>query len=171
MATLVALVPLLLLSYFSVAAASKTVNRQVRSALETSSQSSALLLNGELISLQKIVESYARRPGLRATLGVKGLGSTTESLGFQLKEVTRAYPGITVAFAATPTGRLLGIYPATPAIIGKNYQFRDWYKGVMRTNKTYISSLYRTQATGHGFVVAVATPVRDRQGHRCLPDR
>lgn len=56
-------------------------------------------------------------------------------------------------------GRTVAIYPDQSALIGKDFSFRDWFKGVSRTGKTYVSEGYRSASRGHPFVVAVATPV------------
>ena len=53
------------------------------------------------------------------------------------------------------------IYPAQPELIGKDFSFRDWFQGASRTGRPYVSSAYRSAASGHPLVVGVAAPVLD----------
>ncbi len=52
--------------------------------------------------------------------------------------------------------------PPTPSIVGKDFSFRDWYRGVTRTGGPYVSEAYQTQATNYANVVGVAALVRAR---------
>lgn len=65
------------------------------------------------------------------------------------------------AFVSDLRGRLVVFYPAQPELIGQNFSFRDWFKGVSATGRPYVSSGYRSARAGHPLVVAVATPVFD----------
>jgi diguanylate cyclase (GGDEF)-like protein/PAS domain S-box-containing protein len=68
------------------------------------------------------------------------------------------------AFVTDISGRIVALHPSQPALIGQDFAFRDWFKGVTRTGKPYVSEAYRTAATGHPLVVAVAAPVRGVSG-------
>ncbi len=48
-----------------------------------------------------------------------------------------------------------------PAAIGKDYSFRDYFQGALRTGRTYISAPFIGQSRLH-LLVAVAAPIRDR---------
>ncbi|RYV52810.1 diguanylate cyclase domain-containing protein [Pengzhenrongella frigida] len=65
------------------------------------------------------------------------------------------------AFVSDAQGRLLLIYPAQPELIGQDFAFRDWYHGMSGTAAPYVSTAYRTAASGNPLVVAVAAPVLD----------
>ncbi|MEO6142926.1 MAG: EAL domain-containing protein [Dermatophilaceae bacterium] len=67
-----------------------------------------------------------------------------------------------VAFVADLGGRNLVIYPAQPELLGADFSFRDWFQGVSRTGRPYVSEAYRSAATGHPLVVGVSAPVLDR---------
>ena len=58
----------------------------------------------------------------------------------------------------------MGISPQTDSIIGKDFSFRDWYKGVTASGRTYVSEAFVGQAAGEPLVIAVATIVRDADG-------
>jgi diguanylate cyclase (GGDEF)-like protein/PAS domain S-box-containing protein len=65
------------------------------------------------------------------------------------------------AFVTDTRGRIVACYPLQPDLIGQDFSFRDWFKGVSRTGRPYVSEAYRTAATGHPLVVGVAAPVFD----------
>ena len=58
-------------------------------------------------------------------------------------------------------GRSVAIYPAQPELLGKDFSFRDWFQGVSKTGRPYVSAAYSSAATGHPLVVGVASPVLD----------
>ncbi|MGB8651453.1 MAG: EAL domain-containing protein [Mycobacteriales bacterium] len=59
-------------------------------------------------------------------------------------------------------GHLVARYPAQPTMIGQDLSYRDWFKGVSRTGRMYVSESYRSTAPGSPLAVAVAAPVMDR---------
>ena len=63
------------------------------------------------------------------------------------------------AFTADTRGRTVAFYPSQTDIIGQSFSFRDWFKGVSRTDRPYVSAGYRSAATGRPSVVAIAAPV------------
>jgi PAS domain S-box-containing protein len=156
---LLSVVPLALLAYSSVHLASGAVRREVETRLSSNAALSATAILEEMDGLGELVESYAQRPAL-----IDGLTRPGQDVGDdlvpQLTELRLARPGIATAFLAAPDGTLLEIVPATPSIIGNDFSFRDWYRGVTSTGLTYLSEAYQSQATGHPTVVATATLVR-----------
>ncbi len=56
------------------------------------------------------------------------------------------------------------IYPPHPSVVGRNFAFRDWYKGVSRLHQPYISEVYRSAVPPEDLVVAVSVPIEDEQG-------
>ncbi|RYY46401.1 MAG: EAL domain-containing protein [Actinomycetales bacterium] len=72
------------------------------------------------------------------------------------------------AFVVDLTGASRATHPAQDELIGRTFAFRDWYRGVSRSMEPYVSSGYRSAATGRPYVVAVAAPVvsgRDTIGY------
>jgi len=75
------------------------------------------------------------------------------------------YPGeFRRSLLARLDGRLVDIVPPTPSIVGKDFSFRDWYRGVTRSGGPYVSAAYQTQARNHANVVGVAAVVRALSG-------
>ena len=65
-------------------------------------------------------------------------------------------------FVADTRGRIVAIYPAQPELIGKDFSFRDWFQGVARTGRPYVSAAYGSAVNGHPTVVGVVSPVLER---------
>src|SRR3970282_870053 len=57
-----------------------------------------------------------------------------------------------------------GIYPPEAGVVGQNFAFRDWYRGVSREWKPYVSEVYQTAVAPNPLVVAVAVPLKDETG-------
>ncbi len=61
-------------------------------------------------------------------------------------------------------GTLTAAVPDVPEVTGHNFAYRDWYRGVARDWRPYVSEVYRRAAAPRLNVFAVAIPIRsDRQ--------
>ena len=136
---LVSMVPLALLTWFGVSLSTKAVRSQAEARVRDTATSSAVAVGQEMDSLAELVRSYAQRPTLIAAMRQPSTPHNHRILGFHLAELQQARRGIAIAFVAQPDGRLLDIVPATPAIVGKDFSFRDWYHGVTTTGRPYVS--------------------------------
>ena len=156
------LLPLALLAAVSVRNGGSAVRDKARDSVRLSARMSALYIQSELEGLAEVDSSFARRPTVIAALRRGPLsGSDRRYVGLALRQLMSVRPGIGTAFLADADGRLIDIVPATPSIVGDDFSYRDWYKGVTRTGRTYVSEAYRSAVTGHPLVVAVAAPVFD----------
>lgn len=157
------LVPLVLLALVAVGTGGSAVKENVRDSLVLSSRLSALYVQSELTGLGEVAQSFADRPTLVKVIKREQRGRRSASdaafVRLTLTQLRAVRPGIGVAFLADANGKLVDIVPETPSIVGKDFRFRDWYKGVTRTGRVYISESYESQATGRPQVVAVAAPV------------
>jgi signal transduction histidine kinase/DNA-binding response OmpR family regulator len=151
------LLPLALLTYFAITLSSDAVGQEVETRLQATASLSSSVVNQELTGLSDLVESYASRPSLVQTVEA----GDEERVVHHLRELRAARSGIYTTFLAKPDGTLVEIVPRTPSIVGKNFAFRDWHRGVTSTRRPYVSELYRTQAAGHPLVVAAAVLIRD----------
>ncbi len=61
-------------------------------------------------------------------------------------------------------GTMRAISPSHPDSLGKNFAYRDWYKGVARHWQPYVSEAYRSAIPPYASVMAIAVPVRDDDG-------
>jgi signal transduction histidine kinase/DNA-binding response OmpR family regulator len=156
---LLSALPLALLTYLSLSLSTDAVRREIETRMRSTAALSAEGVRQELHGLTDLVESYAARPTLSSALADPGR-SEPSAFRAHLRDLQQARRGIAVTFLARPDGRLIDIVPPTPSIVGDDFSFRDWYKGVTRTGRTYVSEAYRTQAAGRKLVTAAATLVR-----------
>ncbi len=61
-------------------------------------------------------------------------------------------------------GTLRAIYPSDPAVLDHNFAFQDWYKGISREWKPYVSEVYQPAVTPQLLVADLAVPVKDSYG-------
>ena len=162
---LLGLLPLALLIYYSISVSSTTVRGEVKARIRAAATVSAELVQQEMSGVKTLVDSYASRPFLVEALSPPGGGPPDQkAIRTQIEELRVARPGISVTFLTTPSGRLIDIAPSTPSIVGSDFSFRDWYKGVTRTDRPYVSEVYRSAATGHPSVSGVAAPIFSPSG-------
>jgi signal transduction histidine kinase/DNA-binding response OmpR family regulator len=158
---LVSLVPVGLLAYASTALSDRAVREEVRARLRSTAAVSSAFLEKDLQSLAELVHSYAGRPYLVAALGDGDPASYDhDAVNLQLAQLTEARSGLAGAFVTHVDGRLTNVVPPTPEIVGKDFSFRDWYRGVTATGRPYVSEAYRTAIVGSPLVVAAASYVR-----------
>jgi PAS domain S-box-containing protein len=159
------LLPLALLIYYSISVSSATVRREVKARIRAATTVSAELVEQEMRGVATLVDSYAGRPLLiEALTPTDGRPIDRGEIATHIKELRTARPGISVTFLADPAGKLIDIAPSTPSIVGQDFSFRDWYKGVTRTGRPYVSELYRSAAAGRPWVTAIAAPVTSESG-------
>ena len=160
--TAVCLLPLVLLTFVTQRFTEDAVDTEVRSRLRTTAQVSASSVQSEMTTLAELVESYATRPLLvRAMAGGEAARFDRAAVGFVLDELRSSRPGIAVDFVTDPAGYLSDIRPSTASIVGTRFDHRDWYRGVQRSGRPYVSEAYQTAATGNQIVVTAAAQVRD----------
>lgn len=161
----ITVVPLGLLGALTFHLARQAIRAEVEARAKSNAAVTSALIQQYMTGLGSIVQSFAQRPALIQALGGGHEPAfDRDQISFHLQELTKASEGIGLAFLAETDGDLVEVVPATPSIIGKNYAFRDWYKGLKASGQTYISEAYQTEATGEALVVAAASYVRPVPG-------
>jgi signal transduction histidine kinase/DNA-binding response OmpR family regulator len=157
---LLTLLPLLLLAGLSERMAGRAVRKDVEAHIATTASVSAGFVQQHLQGLAEVVASYAGRTRL-----VEAIGSGDEAvIAATLQELQNARPGMQGAFITAPDGRLTHVVPPTPEIVGRDFSFRDWYRGLQDGEGPYVSEAYKTAIAGNPLVVAAADFVRATDG-------
>jgi signal transduction histidine kinase len=78
-----------------------------------------------------------------------------------LRRVPEDFAFFDRVFITDVHGTLMADVPELPGVVGTNFAHRDWFKGVSRDWKPYISDLYRRTAAPKRNVIAVSVPIRD----------
>ena len=112
---------------------------------------------------QRTVAVFATAPRIVGALATPTAGAL-EGAQAALSTLARS-KNAPYAVLSDPDGRNVAVYPAQPALIGKNFSFRDWFQGAKRTGRPYVSEAFRSAAEGKPLVVGVSAPVTD-QGRR-----
>jgi PAS domain S-box-containing protein len=83
---------------------------------------------------------------------------------WHLKDASSLRPDFAFLGMFDLDGTMRATYPPLPEKLNQNLASRDWYKGVTREWKPYVSEVYQTAILPHSLVVAVAVPVKDNLG-------
>lgn len=130
--------------------------------LTQSSQSGKLIgkvLNGRLSENRAFIQSLALRSDLLAAWQQKRC-SEIDKLLQPVEALRRDFSLIAIV---DPHGTATCSIPADDAGSHQSYASRDWYKGVTREWKPYVSGAYPA-ADKSGYVVSIAVPLRDSSG-------
>ncbi|MCX5810280.1 MAG: PAS domain S-box protein [Proteobacteria bacterium] len=126
--------------------------------------STANLLSSLMYEHQKaatsILESYARRPLFIDAAKKKDFNHVI----FHMKSLCEHRTEIDAPFIADKSGTVWANYPVSKESYGKNLAYRDWYKGVSRDWRPYISTVFRLIVLEKNLAVAIAVPVFDKKG-------
>lgn len=157
---LAALLPIVLLSVYSLRIASQSM----RDFVETSNQSATINIS------QLLTQEFTRTVGLAdAIASVPGTIDAVKrrddiALRARLKAVVLAYPEIDRVFITDRKGVLWADFPQTPGTFGRSHAQSDWYLGLAGRWKPYISGVYLRSHDDSQPVYAVATPIFDEVG-------
>ncbi len=160
--SLLFLVPLLAATYWMHAQAEHELESGELERDSLRARTLAALVEREFLSTQKVLVSIAARPSVRQAWAKR---DPTE-LEKHLRETLELEPTLLFASVYEPDGTLRVIYPHD-RIVGQNFAYRDWYRGVTANWRPYVSEVYRTAAYSNPLVVAVAVPIYDDQNKPC----
>ena len=119
-----------------------------------------IALKERLDSVVEVGLSLASRVQFRALIQE---GKWDEAVQI-LKKVTNDLPYISRIFLSDVQGTEMAAVPELSGAVGKNFAFRDWYKGVTHQWKPYISEVYKRAAEPRYNVTAVAVPIKTDDG-------
>jgi len=75
-------------------------------------------------------------------------------------DVPKDFPFIETVFLSDPAGTLMANVPELADTVGTNRAYRDWYRGVSRDWKPYLSEVYQRLATPRTNIITIALPIR-----------
>ncbi len=107
--------------------------------------------------------AYAARPKV-----IEGLQrGDKQELDRHLQNLIENDSNIERAFITSPTGIQLAAYPEDLATLGKDFSQRDWYQGVAKGWRPYVSEFYLRAAKPPRYLFAIAVPVKAEGGTVC----
>jgi len=158
----------LLLMVLPIALFANYVGRVLRSHAETQAAAeseqiarvSDALVTNEFRESTTFLQSIASRETFRRALKRQDFRTIEDRLA-QIKALQPDFASISLFNA---DGTLEASYPATPELIHQSSAYLDWYKGVSRQRKPYVSEVYQTVFPPYQQVVAGAVPITDDAG-------
>jgi signal transduction histidine kinase len=118
-----------------------------------------------ILRINSNLPQIASRPN--ASLIVKSLNGVPQNAEvdkrFVAQTIMEEYPNFDTVSFLLPNGDLYLVEPfeSQKNVTLKNFAFRDYYKGVIATDKPYLSQIIKSNATGHT-IAAIAIPVHDK---------
>ena len=107
-----------------------------------------------------LLTSYASRPPL-----VKAIKEgDEETLNSNLAQLKGSDHEVDWLFLTDPKGVLFANYPVDKIVYGKDLSHRDWYKGVSKEWKPYMSTIFKLMVGRQELGVALCVPVFDQKG-------
>jgi PAS domain S-box-containing protein len=121
---------------------------------------SATLVEENFRQSTAFLQSIAARSKFLQAWEVKDLNEVE----FNLKQASSMRPDFAFVSAYELDGTMRAVYPPEPAVLKRNFAYRDWYKGESRNWKPYISEVYQTAVAPHQLVAAIVVPIEDQAG-------
>jgi PAS domain S-box-containing protein len=118
------------------------------------------LLQEHLQMIVKTMESYASRPLLLQAVREKNVKAATRHL-ITLK---KANPDMDIMVITDKQGTVWAAYPERPELMGKNLAYREWYKGVSKDWKPYVTDLVLRIVREKNTAITIAVPFFDERG-------
>jgi PAS domain S-box-containing protein len=155
---------LLIITFFITFSVIRNHYKYVFKHVITENRLTANLLSSLMYEHQKaaisILESYAQRPLFIDAVKKKDFYRAV----YHLKSLSEYHTEIDALFITDQYGTVWANYPVSKESYGKNLAYRDWYKGVSRKWRPYISTVFRLIVLEKDLTVAIAVPVFDRKG-------
>lgn len=120
----------------------------------------AAALSADLRGYLRLVEGFAERPQLVGDVARERWSRATA----HLRDLRGIGPDIGSAALFDPQGRLWARSPRDPSIVGEDFSYRDYFRGVLNTGGPYLSEVFEQKGTPRAVVVAFAAPIRAPAG-------
>lgn len=137
-----------------------TIDDTIASNRSTANIAAAIVIENQKAAL-RILDSFRIRPGLINAAKNK---NQREALEF-LKSMKLIAPEIDTVFITDKNGTDWVNFPIYEEIHGKNLSHRDWYKGIAREWKPYISGVYKRIVGEKDLAITVCAPIFDEKGN------
>ncbi len=123
----------------------------------------AQTLNERLVGLKLYVRSYAERIKFSESVCARD----ADFGRVVLSQMVAGSDLISRVFIADTTGVLWLDTPSDPDVLGKSFAHRDWFRGASHSDDVYVSEIYRRQALGQPYTIAVSCKIFDLSGNYC----
>ena len=153
------LLPILLIGVFNYRQSYRDLTDNASDRRQALAYLAAATLKQRLDYMKDIGVALATRVRFRQLIAE---GKWSEAIEI-LRTVPKDFPFIERLFLTDPGGTLMVDTPELPVVRGKNFAFRDWYRGLTKDWQPYVSDAYQRTAEPRYNVVAIAVPVRGEE--------
>jgi len=121
----------------------------------------SLVLEERLKKLVSVMEFYCNRPLLLQAVKNKNVEKVSE----HLINLSKSSPDIDIVVISDRWGTpWAASYPGPSPVIGKNFAHRDWYKGVSKEWKPYISDVVLRVVEEKDLAIQISVPCINEKG-------
>ncbi|HXF49702.1 MAG TPA: PAS domain S-box protein [Verrucomicrobiae bacterium] len=152
--------PVLAVGVFSYLKTKKDLTELAFAQKRSTAHLTAITVKEKFDRLKDLGLALATRVQFRRLVAEKKWGEAIRIL----EHVPKDFPFVERAFLADSSGTLWADTPELVGVRGRNFSHRDWYRGVLASGQVYVSDVYTRAAEPRMNVVAVATPIRGRDG-------
>jgi PAS domain S-box-containing protein len=121
----------------------------------THARTVAALVGAEFKGNLDLTQAFTQRPSLRTAVAEE----RWEEADKHLTELKQINSDVGTAIILDASGKLTAREPDDPSVIGRDFSFREYFKGVMKTGKPFLSSVYVQTGSPQATVIAVAAPI------------
>ena len=119
----------------------------------------SLLLDEHFDKIVGVMESYTHRPLMLQAVREKN----AEKVEVHLINLTKSDTDIDILIITDREGTLWASYPKRPEVLGKNFAYRDYYKGVSKEWKSYTSDVFLRIVGEKDLAVTICVPFIDEK--------
>lgn len=121
----------------------------------------SIVLEEHFDKIIKTMESYTNRPLLLQAVKEKN----AEKAKKHLVNLRKMNPDIDILVISDKRGTMWASYPQRPEIHGKNFAYRDWYKGVSKNWEPYVSNVVLRVVGEKDTAAHIAVPFFGEKGN------
>ncbi|MGH9669059.1 MAG: cache domain-containing protein, partial [Terriglobales bacterium] len=152
--------PTALFSYYADRMLSRQTEEQALNESTQIASLSAFFLEDHFRQKVTLLRSYATDPMFQEAWAKRDMAEISR----QMELAHMLEPDSALVSVYELDGTMRAISPLDPEVIGQNFSYRDWYRGVARRWTPYVSEVYRPRAKPQELSVAVSVPIKDADG-------
>lgn len=149
--------PTIFLSVFSVITEYQDHNRDIFDNKKSTAHFSAKIMAEKLNYLTDIGVSFSTRINFRKFVSEGKWDNAIQIL----KSAPADFPTIERIVLIDQSGNIMADSVENSDIIGKNLAYRDWYQGISKDWKPYVSEIFQASAAPYYLSIVAAVPIKD----------
>lgn len=154
--------PLILICIYHTVSTDRVLRDFILEEQRASAVSVAGRLEEKLDGIANFVINFTTNPQIRQLVAKEKWTSALEYV--KLFQFSTNQTSIDDVFFTDSRGNITAITPSTPEVLGKNFAFRDWYKGVVSSGQVYLSEAYQRVQKPQYNIVTMAAPIVGEDG-------